>query len=110
MQGWSLDACAVPAIKASCQAFLYEGQPMTRCPAQVFGIFRDNKVSVDVVATSEISISLTLDPRCWPPHTCLTCRASPHEVHVCPIWAYFIKQCSTALGPGGVHQILLYTA
>ena len=31
---------------------------------QVFGIFRDQKVSVDVVATSEISISLTLDPRC----------------------------------------------
>lgn len=30
---------------------------------QVFGIFRDQKVSVDVVATSEISISLTLDPR-----------------------------------------------
>ena len=29
----------------------------------MFDIFRDNKVSVDVVATSEISISLTLDPR-----------------------------------------------
>lgn len=29
----------------------------------VFGIFADNKISVDVVATSEISISLTLDPR-----------------------------------------------
>ncbi|KAK9865888.1 hypothetical protein WJX84_003087 [Apatococcus fuscideae] len=28
----------------------------------VFGIFADNKISVDVVATSEISISLTLDP------------------------------------------------
>ena len=30
---------------------------------QVFGVFRDNGVSVDVVATSEISVSLTLDPR-----------------------------------------------
>ena len=38
---------------------------MTACSSrlQVFGIFRDQKVSVDVVATSEISISLTLDPR-----------------------------------------------
>ena len=38
---------------------------MTVCSSrlQVFGIFRDQKVSVDVVATSEISISLTLDPR-----------------------------------------------
>ena len=31
--------------------------------ATVFGIFKDNQISVDVVATSEISISLTLDPR-----------------------------------------------
>ena len=30
--------------------------------AQVFGIFQRNEVSVDVVATSEVSISLTLDP------------------------------------------------
>ena len=30
---------------------------------QVFNVFRDNEVSVDVVATSEISVSLTLDPR-----------------------------------------------
>lgn len=29
----------------------------------MFDIFRDEGVSVDVVATSEISISLTLDPR-----------------------------------------------
>ena len=34
--------------------------------AQVFDIFRRNQVSVDVVATSEVSISLTLDPkRSW---------------------------------------------
>ncbi|KAK9824483.1 hypothetical protein WJX72_010708 [[Myrmecia] bisecta] len=34
--------------------------------ATVFGIFRDKQISVDVVATSEISISLTLDPsRMW---------------------------------------------
>ena len=31
--------------------------------ATVFGIFKDQQISVDVVATSEISISLTLDPR-----------------------------------------------
>ena len=30
---------------------------------QVFDVFRDNEVSVDVVATSEISVSLTLDQR-----------------------------------------------
>lgn len=29
---------------------------------QVFNVFRDQKLSVDVVATSEVSISLTLDP------------------------------------------------
>ncbi len=37
--------------------------------AQVFDVFRDNEVSVDVVATSEISVSLTLDPRYVRPHT-----------------------------------------
>lgn len=31
--------------------------------ATVFDVFRNNEISVDVVATSEISISLTLDPR-----------------------------------------------
>ena len=31
---------------------------------KVFDVFRANEISVDVVATSEISISLTLDPRC----------------------------------------------
>ena len=31
--------------------------------AKVFAIFAANRISVDVVATSEISISLTLDPR-----------------------------------------------
>ncbi len=30
--------------------------------AQTFAIFQRNEVSVDVVATSEVSISLTLDP------------------------------------------------
>ncbi|EFN54755.1 hypothetical protein CHLNCDRAFT_134660 [Chlorella variabilis] len=30
--------------------------------AKVFKVFSDNKISVDVVATSEVSISLTLDP------------------------------------------------
>ena len=30
--------------------------------AQTFSIFQRNEVSVDVVATSEVSISLTLDP------------------------------------------------
>ncbi|EIE26095.1 aspartate kinase [Coccomyxa subellipsoidea C-169] len=30
--------------------------------SKVFDVFRDNEVSVDVVATSEISVSLTLDP------------------------------------------------
>jgi aspartate kinase len=30
--------------------------------SQVFKIFKDNEISVDVVATSEVSISLTLDP------------------------------------------------
>jgi hypothetical protein len=34
--------------------------------ATVFDIFRANQISVDVVATSEISLSLTLDPR-WAP-------------------------------------------
>jgi aspartate kinase len=29
----------------------------------VFGIFEAEQISVDVVATSEVSISLTLDPR-----------------------------------------------
>jgi aspartate kinase len=34
--------------------------------AQVFNVFLRNQVSVDVVATSEVSISLTLDPkRSW---------------------------------------------
>ena len=32
--------------------------------ATVFDIFNSNGISVDVVATSEVSISLTLDPRC----------------------------------------------
>lgn len=35
--------------------------------ATVFDIFRSNQISVDVVATSEISLSLTLDPRCFNP-------------------------------------------
>ena len=46
---------------------------------QVFNVFRDNKVSVDVVATSEISVSLTLDPRCSsadPPSPVPPCCAS----------------------------------
>ena len=30
----------------------------------VFNIFAESEISVDVVATSEVSISLTLDPRC----------------------------------------------
>jgi hypothetical protein len=30
--------------------------------ATIFGIFQKQEVSVDVVATSEVSISLTLDP------------------------------------------------
>ena len=44
---------------------MWQAVSMTVCSPrlQVFGIFRDQKVSVDVVATSEISISLTLDPR-----------------------------------------------
>jgi hypothetical protein len=29
----------------------------------VFDVFRDNQVSVDVVASSEVSISLSLDPK-----------------------------------------------
>lgn len=34
--------------------------------ATVFDVFRANQVSVDVVATSEVSISLSLDPKkCW---------------------------------------------
>ncbi len=34
------------------------------CPPhrQVFDVFARNKISVDVVATSEVSVSLTLDP------------------------------------------------
>ena len=31
--------------------------------AKVFEVFRQNKISVDVVATSEVSVSLTLDPK-----------------------------------------------
>ena len=42
---------------------------------QVFNVFRDNKVSVDVVATSEISVSLTLDPRCSSPSPTLPVAA-----------------------------------
>ena len=38
-------------------------------------MFRDNKVSVDVVATSEISVSLTLDPRCSSPNPTLPVAA-----------------------------------
>jgi aspartate kinase len=30
--------------------------------ARVFRVFADNQISVDVVATSEVSVSLTLDP------------------------------------------------
>ena len=30
--------------------------------AKVFDVFQRNKISVDVVATSEVSVSLTLDP------------------------------------------------
>ena len=30
--------------------------------AKVFDVFQKNKISVDVVATSEVSVSLTLDP------------------------------------------------
>ena len=36
--------------------------PCYRTQAQTFAIFQRNEVSVDVVATSEVSISLTLDP------------------------------------------------
>lgn len=32
------------------------------CIQQVFSIFEDLGISVDVVATSEVSVSLTLDP------------------------------------------------
>ena len=47
------------------QFCVWQAMSLTVCLSrlQVFGIFRDQKVSVDVVATSEISISLTLDPR-----------------------------------------------
>lgn len=31
--------------------------------AKIFNIFKDQQISVDVVATSEIAVSLTLDPR-----------------------------------------------
>jgi aspartate kinase len=34
--------------------------------AKVFQVFQDEKISVDVVATSEVSISLTLDPSQFP--------------------------------------------
>jgi hypothetical protein len=54
--------CAVPCCAALCHAVL-------RCAgflATVFDVFRSNQVSVDVVATSEVSISLSLDPKkCW---------------------------------------------
>ena len=55
----------------------------------VFGIFADNKISVDVVATSEISISLTLDPRCArlnPPHTLRFCSTEACTLLV--LWQY----------------------
>jgi len=35
--------------------------------AKIFNIFKQEKISVDVVATSEIAVSLTLDPRYPPP-------------------------------------------
>lgn len=45
--------------------------------ATVFNVFRDNQISVDVVATSEISISLTLDPRwAWLHQHVLGCTAA----------------------------------
>lgn len=39
-----------------------ESQESNVVPVQVFSIFEDLGISVDVVATSEVSISLTLDP------------------------------------------------
>jgi hypothetical protein len=41
-------------------------RPLAGFLATVFDVFRSNQVSVDVVATSEVSISLSLDPKkCW---------------------------------------------
>lgn len=56
---WLTDAPSPLLCRAVCRApagFL----------ATVFDVFRSNQVSVDVVATSEVSISLSLDPKkCW---------------------------------------------
>lgn len=50
-------------------AVCMHGNPLdTTCRARrVFNVFLENQVSVDVVATSEISVSLTLDPGCATP-------------------------------------------
>ena len=39
-----------------------DSSAMSPMQAQTFAIFQRNEVSVDVVATSEVSVSLTLDP------------------------------------------------
>ena len=49
---------------------------------RVFNVFLENQVSVDVVATSEISVSLTLDPGCAPAASPL--RISMHARDVRP--------------------------
>lgn len=60
------------------------------CVAQVFDVFRDNQVSVDVVATSEISVSLTLDQR-YPiihiPYQFI--RPCPHQLQQQPDLAFY---------------------
>lgn len=55
--------------------------------ATVFDIFNSNGISVDVVATSEVSISLTLDPRLASPT--LPSRPPPST------WVPFCCSCAS---------------
>lgn len=61
--------------------------------AKIFNVFKEQKISVDVVATSEIAVSLTLDPRYLPPFLCM--RVIRGSISAC---AWFSSQHGSCSG------------
>jgi hypothetical protein len=85
--------------------------------ATVFDIFRSNQISVDVVATSEISISLTLDPGCDPAlfFCCsgVVCRQGMQQndghgvrlsLCVCVCVCVYVRVCVCGCARAGAHN------
>ncbi len=70
--------------------------------ATVFDIFNSNGISVDVVATSEVSISLTLDPRYVACNSCRFCIGVLRRMHApsfdfslcCFSWLNAVAACA----------------